>query len=70
MMSLLGSNCRYLLDSYEYDQNLYPGPPHSVSFNEIQSHYGNFRIQSLILVFKRILEVIFFIKGLSLKLSR
>lgn len=42
MQSLLGDRFRYLLDVFEYDQSLYPGPPHSVKLDEIKQLYGNF----------------------------
>lgn len=41
MQSLLGDRFRYLLDVFEYDQSLYPGPPHCVKLDEIKKLYGN-----------------------------
>ncbi|CAF0916760.1 unnamed protein product [Brachionus calyciflorus] len=35
-----GQNLRYLLDTYDYDQELYPGPPHSVRMDEVKKLYG------------------------------
>ena len=40
IQSLLANDFRYLLDTYDYDQELYPGPPHSVKIEEIQKLYG------------------------------
>lgn len=40
MKSLLDENFKYLMDTYDYDQELYPGPPHSVRMDEIQRLYG------------------------------
>ena len=40
MQSLLADNFRYMLDVFDYDQSLYPGPPHCLTLLEIQEHYG------------------------------
>lgn len=49
MISLLDDNFKYLLDTYDYDQDLYPGPPHSVQMEEIQNLYG--KILDFVLIF-------------------
>lgn len=40
MKSLINSSVRYLLDVFEYDTSLFPGPPHSCSKDEIQNLFG------------------------------
>ena len=40
MLKLLSTKVRYLLDVFEYDTTLYPGPPHSVKMKEIQKLFG------------------------------
>ncbi|RNA26972.1 thiopurine S-methyltransferase, partial [Brachionus plicatilis] len=39
MLGLLDEKFKYLIDTYDYDQQLYPGPPHSVQMEEIQKLY-------------------------------
>ncbi|XP_076079485.1 putative thiopurine S-methyltransferase [Mytilus galloprovincialis] len=40
MKSLMAPDCQYLLDTYDYNEELWPGPPHYVSVEQIQSLYG------------------------------
>jgi hypothetical protein len=40
MLSLLASDCIYLLDTFDYDPNEYPGPPHFISEELIKKLYG------------------------------
>ena len=41
MATLLGGRpFRYLIFSYDYDQNKYSGPPHSVPETEVRNLYG------------------------------
>lgn len=48
MLSLLGEKFKYLIDTYDYDQELYPGPPHSVRMEEIQKLYGKYSFYLII----------------------
>ncbi|RMZ94256.1 thiopurine S-methyltransferase [Brachionus plicatilis] len=39
--SILKPEFRYILDAFDYDSNLYQGPPHVVTLEEIQILYGS-----------------------------
>ncbi|CAF0995279.1 unnamed protein product [Brachionus calyciflorus] len=41
MKSLLAPKVRYLLDVFDYDTSLYPGPPHACKKDEITNLYGS-----------------------------
>ncbi|XP_052095165.1 probable thiopurine S-methyltransferase isoform X2 [Mytilus californianus] len=41
MKSLMAPDCQYLLDTLDYNEALWPGPPHFVSAEQIQSLYGD-----------------------------
>ena len=40
MLSLMAPNCQYLLDTFDYNEKLYAGPPHYVPVEQILSLYG------------------------------
>jgi thiopurine S-methyltransferase len=41
LLRIIPEGCRILLLAFEYDQNLVAGPPHAVTAEEVESHYGN-----------------------------
>jgi len=40
LRSLVGNSFRYLLQAWEYDTALYPGPPHSVTLTDMETFFG------------------------------
>ena len=52
------SGLRYLLCAYEYDQNVYPGPPRAVFEKEVRELYGE-RVNSIIKFFVVVPGIIF-----------
>jgi len=42
LKSLVGKSFRYLLQAWEYDKTLYPGPPHSVTVSDMETFFGPF----------------------------
>lgn len=48
LMSLLAPHCIYLLDTFDYDPNEYPGPPHFVSEDLVKQLYGTIRFKKSI----------------------
>merc|ERR1712062_476405 len=40
LRSLVGNSFRYLLQAWEYDTALYPGPPHSVTLSDMETFFG------------------------------
>jgi len=40
LKSLSGKSFRYLLQAWEYDTNLYPGPPHSVTLSDMETFFA------------------------------
>jgi len=40
LRSLVGKSFRYLLQAWEYDTALYPGPPHSVTLADMETFFG------------------------------
>lgn len=42
LKSLLNENFAYLIDTMQYDQSQYPGPPLSVSVEEVTKLFGKF----------------------------
>lgn len=50
MKNLINSSVRYLLDVFEYDTSLFPGPPHSCPQEEIQNLFGMKKIDIILLI--------------------
>lgn len=40
IQSLLSDKFNYLMDTFEFDERIFPGPPHSVNFAEVKQLYG------------------------------
>uniref|UniRef100_A0A671N7U9 Probable thiopurine S-methyltransferase n=1 Tax=Sinocyclocheilus anshuiensis TaxID=1608454 RepID=A0A671N7U9_9TELE len=40
LMSLMNNDCRYLLDTVEYNSELYKGPPFFVSEEDVKNEFG------------------------------